>query len=156
MSGTHAKPALARYRDTVAELMEDGAAFGEVEDAINAHAGLTEGQKAALWLYAWSLRDRSEQQRDAEARLTAVQVAARDSEMTEQARERRLGDAVAAAVREQAGAERYQRYQREARSGKTRATDRARPREFDAKGFPVPQRNRSYLERGVDRLLNPE
>ena len=154
MSGTHAKPALASYRDKVTEMIEEGVPFGDVEDAINAHAGLTEDQKAALWLFAFSLRDRSEQQRDARAHLTAVQVAAGDSEMTEQARERSLGDA-AAALSEQAGAERYQRYQREARSGKERATDGARPREFDAKGFPVPQRNRSFLER-VARLLNPQ
>ena len=83
MSGTHARPALASYRDKVTEMISEGAPFGDVEDAINAHAGLTEDQKAALWLFAFSLRDRSEQQRDARAHLTAVQVAAGDSEMTE-------------------------------------------------------------------------
>lgn len=33
--------------------------------------------------------------------------------------------------------------------------DSARPREFDADGFPVPQRNQSFPER-VARLLNPQ
>jgi hypothetical protein len=33
--------------------------------------------------------------------------------------------------------------------------ERARPREFDANGFPIPQRNRSFLER-VARHLSPE
>ncbi|MEK6230083.1 MAG: hypothetical protein AABM43_13920 [Actinomycetota bacterium] len=155
MSGTHARPVLASFSDTVTELIQEGVPFSDVEDAINAHLGLTEDQKAALWLFAFSLRDRSEQHRDARAHLTTVQVAAGDSEMTERARERLLGDAVEAARSEQAGAERYQRYQREVTSGKARATDGARPREFDAKGFPVPQRNRSFLER-VARLLNPQ
>jgi hypothetical protein len=35
------------------------------------------------------------------------------------------------------------------------ATDHARPREFDSRGFPIPQRSRSFIER-VARLLNPE
>jgi hypothetical protein len=55
---------------------------------------------------------------------------------------------------ERAGAERYQRYQRDVRSGNGRTGDRARPPEYDANGFPIPQRNPSFLER-VARLLNP-
>ncbi len=155
MSGTHPKPTLASYRDTVMELMTGGVPFGDVEDAINAQAELTEEQKTALWLFAFSLRDRSEQQRDARVQLAAIQTAARDSETTEQARERGLGNAVEAALSERAGAERYQRYQREARSGKARTTERARPREFDALGFPVPQRNRRFAER-VSRPIKPQ
>jgi hypothetical protein len=73
--------------------------------------------------------------------------------MSDQARQSLLGDAVAAA-RERAGVERYMRYQREVRSGKGLTADGARPREFDAKGFPIPQRNPSFVER-VARLLNP-
>lgn len=95
MSGTHARPALAGYRDMVTELITKGATLGAVEVAINAQAGMTEDQKAALWLCAFSLHDRAEQ------------------------------------------------------------PDRARPREFDANGFPVPQRNRSFQER-VSRLRNPQ
>ena len=154
MSGTHARPALASYRDKVTELINEGATFGAVEDAIDAQAELTEDQKGALWLFAFSLRDRAEQQGDAPAHLAGVQVAAGDNQMADQARERTLTDVVEAALSEHAGAERYQRYQREARSGNARATDRARPREFDANGFPVPQRNQSFPER-VARLLNP-
>ncbi len=37
-------------------MMERGTAFARVEDAID-HAGLSQDQKAALWLVAWSLRD---------------------------------------------------------------------------------------------------
>ena len=114
MSGTHERPALADYRDEVTELITRGATLGDVEVAINTQPGLTEDQKAALWLFAFSLHDRAEQQNDAQAHLTAIEVAAGHSEMT----------------------------------------DHARPREFDANGFPVPQRNRSFLE--LSRLRNPQ
>lgn len=52
------------------------------------------------------------------------------------------------------GAERYERYQRTIRSGKAAVSGGARPQEFDAHGFPIPQGNPSFLER-VARLLNP-
>jgi hypothetical protein len=64
---------LATYRDTVLELMSEGQPFGEVEDAIDDVAELTQDQKAALWLFAFSLRERSEQQLDARAALASVQ-----------------------------------------------------------------------------------
>jgi hypothetical protein len=70
--------------------------------------------------------------------------------MSEEVQQRQLRDAHWARV----GAERYQRRQRELRSGRTRARDGARPREFDESGFPIPQRNPSFIER-VARLLNP-
>jgi hypothetical protein len=50
--------------------------------------------------------------------------------------------------------ERYERYQREVRSGARRLPAGARPREFDENGFPIPQRSPSFLDR-VGRLLNP-
>ncbi len=100
MNETAASPPLAKYRDAIMELIREGEPFGDVEDAINAHAGLTGEHKAALWLFAFSMRDRSEQQRDALAHLTAVQGAAGDGEMTDQARERELGEAAEAALRE--------------------------------------------------------
>jgi hypothetical protein len=50
--------------------------------------------------------------------------------------------------------ERYERYQREVKRGTPRPVAGARPREFDARGFPIPQRNPRFLER-VSRLLNP-
>jgi hypothetical protein len=73
MSGTHVIPALAGYRDQVTGLMNRGEPFGDVEDAIDDVADLTQTQKAALWLFAFSLRDPAEQQLDARAHLSYVQ-----------------------------------------------------------------------------------
>ena len=73
MSGTYPTRALASYRDAVAELMRGGERFGDVEDAIDDVIGLTQDQKAALWLFAFSLRDPTEQQLDARAHLSYVQ-----------------------------------------------------------------------------------
>jgi hypothetical protein len=73
MRRTHLRPALAGYRDTVAELIRGGEPFGDVEDAIDEVADLTQDQKAALWLFAFSLRDPGEQQLDARAHLASVQ-----------------------------------------------------------------------------------
>jgi hypothetical protein len=74
--------------------------------------------------------------------------------VSDQAPQRNLDDALEAALAEQVGAVRYERYQREVRSGIPLAADSARPQEFDSNGFPVVQRSRSFLER-VARLLNP-
>jgi hypothetical protein len=111
MGAAQGRPALAGFRDTVRELTKQGLPLGDVEDAIEAQRALSEDQRAALWVFAFSLRDRSEKQRLGRTLLD-----------------------VAGAVPE---------------------PDRARPREFDARGFPIPQRNRSFLER-VARLLSPE
>ncbi len=73
MSGTYPLRPLASYRDAVGELMRGGEPFGDVEDAIDDVVGLTQDQKAALWLFAFSLRDPTEQQLDARAHLSAVQ-----------------------------------------------------------------------------------
>jgi hypothetical protein len=74
MRGTHLRPALSSYRDAVAELIKTGEPFGEVEEAIDDVADLTMDQKAALWLFAFSQRDRDEQRNDdARAHLAAVQ-----------------------------------------------------------------------------------
>jgi hypothetical protein len=76
MSGTHASRApLTSYRDAVTELIDDGEKFGDVEDAIDDVAELTQDEKAALWLFAFSLRDPAEQQLDARAHITALQGA---------------------------------------------------------------------------------
>jgi hypothetical protein len=64
---------LAVYRDTVAKLISEGQPFGAVEDAIDEVADLNMDQKAALWLFAFSLRDRSDQELDARAALASVQ-----------------------------------------------------------------------------------
>jgi hypothetical protein len=72
MSGTHPRPALTTYRDAVTELMESGERFGDVEDAIDEVANLTRDERAALWLFAFSLRDPAEQQLDAQAHLSSL------------------------------------------------------------------------------------
>lgn len=72
MSATQRGSALASYRDTVAEQIESGEPFGEVEDSIDQVAELTTDEKAALWLFAFSLRDPAEQQLDARAHLASL------------------------------------------------------------------------------------
>lgn len=109
------RPALAGFRDKVTEMTERGLPLGAVERAIYAQPALTEDQKAALWVFAFSLRDRSGKRRQAQTLLAAA------------------WEAPFAAS----------------------ANERARPQEFDARGFPVPQRNPRFLER-VARLLNPD
>jgi hypothetical protein len=73
MGGTQVRPALASYRDAVAALIEGGESFADVEDAIDTVTDLTQDQKSALWLFAFSLRDPAEQRLDARAHLHAVQ-----------------------------------------------------------------------------------
>jgi hypothetical protein len=72
MRGTHRVRALATHRDAVADRVRGGEPFGAVEDAIDEVAGLTENERAALWLWAFSLRTPMEQQRDARAHLAAL------------------------------------------------------------------------------------
>jgi hypothetical protein len=72
MTATYAEPALARYRDSVTELMEAGEPFGRVEDAIDRVANLTDDAKAALWLLAFSLQKPDEQVRAARVHLASV------------------------------------------------------------------------------------
>jgi hypothetical protein len=73
MSGTQRGTPLASYRDVVAEQIKAGEPFGEVEDSIDQVADLTTDEKAALWLFAFSLRDPAEQQLAARAHLAALQ-----------------------------------------------------------------------------------
>jgi hypothetical protein len=62
MSETQPAPTLVSYRDRVTELIDAGEPFGAVEDAIDASLGITGDAKAALWLLAFSMCDRREQQ----------------------------------------------------------------------------------------------
>ena len=73
MSATQPGPDLASYRDAVTELVTSGEPFSNVEHAIHEAADLTKQQRAALWLFAFSLRDQSEQQVDARVHLAFVQ-----------------------------------------------------------------------------------
>ena len=73
MSGTHpGRTPLSSYRDAVTELLDAGERFGDVEDAIEDVAALTQDEKAALWLFAFSLRDPAEQQLDARAHIAIL------------------------------------------------------------------------------------
>jgi hypothetical protein len=73
--------------------------------------------------------------------------------MIDQAQQREVDHVIAAALREQADAEKYRRHQRRARAGGAGASDGARPLEFDESGFPVPQRTPGFVQR-VTRLLS--
>jgi hypothetical protein len=59
--------------EQVEGMIDRGEAFARVEDAIDA-ARFSQHHKAALWLFAWSLRDPAVQRRD--ARLMARAFAA--------------------------------------------------------------------------------
>jgi hypothetical protein len=72
MRGAQLRPVLAGYRDAVTESLRAGKPFGDVEDSIDAVEDLSLDEKAALWLFAFSLRDPSEQQSAARAHLAAV------------------------------------------------------------------------------------
>lgn len=65
MSGTQPGLAWSSHRDAVAVLVEAGEPFGEVERSIDALAELSTDQKAALWLFAFSLRDPGADELDA-------------------------------------------------------------------------------------------
>ncbi len=72
MGATQHATALASYRDEVTELIEEGTAFGDIEDTIDEFPDVTSDQKAALWLFAFTLRDRGPKQRASGAHLLAV------------------------------------------------------------------------------------
>ncbi len=55
----------------VEAMMEQGTSFSDVEDAIDI-AELTTEHKAALWLFAWSLRNHVEQRQEARFLLAAI------------------------------------------------------------------------------------
>jgi hypothetical protein len=73
MRGTNRTSALANHVDSVSERIKAGEPFGEVEESIDELADLTMDQKAALWLFAFSLRDKAEQVLDARTYLATVQ-----------------------------------------------------------------------------------
>jgi hypothetical protein len=74
-----------------------------------------------------------------------------DSEISDQSRRRELGHAMAAARSEPEGAEDPPAATQVGAEEET--VGRARPLEFDRNGFPVAQRNPSFVTR-VARLLN--
>jgi hypothetical protein len=66
------RPTLAGYRDAVSERIKAGEPFVAVEDAIDALDDLTVDEKAALWLFAFSLRDLSDREHDANVHLSPL------------------------------------------------------------------------------------
>ena len=72
MTGS-APPSFDQNHEQVEAMMEQGTAFSDVEDVIDA-SELSTVHKAALWLLAWSLRDVEQQRQD--ARLTLASVGA--------------------------------------------------------------------------------
>jgi hypothetical protein len=58
-------------QEQVEAMMEQGTAFSDVEDVIDASEFSTV-HKAALWLLAWSLQEVEHQRRDARLTLAAV------------------------------------------------------------------------------------
>jgi hypothetical protein len=67
----HIRPTLGYHQDVVEGMMDASEPFGEVETFINEAAGLGQDEKAALWLFAWSLRDTWVQRREALTMLGA-------------------------------------------------------------------------------------
>lgn len=65
MSGTSPRPAWASHRDAVKVLVEAGKPFSDIEDSIDSVAELSTEEKAALWLFAFSLRDPAAEELDA-------------------------------------------------------------------------------------------
>ncbi len=57
MTGARRDAVLAGHRDAVAVPIGTGEPFGDVEDWIDELAELSADQKAALWLFAFALRD---------------------------------------------------------------------------------------------------
>jgi hypothetical protein len=76
MSGTKLEH-IAGGREEVERMMSAGESFGSVEEMID-EARLTEEEKAALWLLAWSMRDKHVQQRETRGLLAYLSSIPRD------------------------------------------------------------------------------
>ena len=72
MSATDMEHPMAGYRDAVADRLEAGDAFVEVERDIDGSDELDEDQRAALWLFAFAKRDTARRRPPARAHLTVA------------------------------------------------------------------------------------
>ena len=52
---------IVRYQERIAVMMQGGATLDRVEEDVIAKTDLSSDQKAALWLYAWSFMEGTEQ-----------------------------------------------------------------------------------------------
>jgi alkylhydroperoxidase family enzyme len=68
---------IADSRDEVERMMSVGESFGAIETMID-EAQLNEEEKAALWLFAWSMRDKREQRRETRGLLAYLSSVPRD------------------------------------------------------------------------------
>ena len=68
MSGAQGRAPLASYRDMVAERIGAAEPFDDVEESIDGLDGLTMDEKAALWLFAFSLEERAGGRREGRSR----------------------------------------------------------------------------------------
>ena len=76
MTQTELEPIAARWEE-VERRMSAGDSFSSVEDMID-ETQLTEEEKAALWLFAWSMRDKRTQQRETRGLLAYLSGVPRD------------------------------------------------------------------------------
>ncbi len=76
MSQTDLEHIAGRWEE-VERLMSAGESFSSVEHMID-ETRLTEDEKAALWLLAWSMRDRRTQQRETRGLLAYLSSVPRD------------------------------------------------------------------------------
>jgi hypothetical protein len=52
---------IVRYQERIAVMMQCGASLDRVEEEVIAKTELSSNRKAALWLYAWSFMEGTEQ-----------------------------------------------------------------------------------------------
>lgn len=65
---------LDQWLTAIETRMAEGEMFDRIEDEINADLSLDEGQKAALWLYAWSCQSGAQQRRSARQTVRSLAV----------------------------------------------------------------------------------
>ncbi len=76
MSGDTTPTVLDEIHDRI---VDRGEPLEQVEDElINAATGLTDDQRAGLWLYAWSLQSSAHQRYEAQSFLRELNIAERD------------------------------------------------------------------------------
>jgi len=56
---------IVRHQERIAVMMQSGASLDRVEDEVIARTDLSSDRKAALWLYAWSFMEGTEQRAQA-------------------------------------------------------------------------------------------
>lgn len=150
---------MSALRTRVAAAMSEGATVAQADELIVAPDLEDEEREAVLWLYAWSLArgtpggattSPADSTTGGEAHNRPPRVIARN--MADQPQPRQTHDG-AALKREQAAADRYDRRQHTVHRGGGDGGARG-PLEFDERGFPLPQRTPSYIERVTRRLLD--